>query len=103
VTTTVELHAGEDLVRVAIAFENRSEDHRVRLHLPLPERTASSVAECAFGTVTRGLTAEGGPTEVALPTFPSRRFVSAGGLTVAHDGLTEYELVDLEGEGDDAS
>ena len=63
---------------------------------PLPERASSSVAECAFGTVERGLTAEGGPTEQGLATYPSRRFVTAGGLTVAHEGLLEYELIDLD-------
>ncbi|MEZ5182035.1 MAG: hypothetical protein R2702_09195 [Acidimicrobiales bacterium] len=60
------------------------------------------MAECAFGTVERGLVAEGGPNEVGLPTFPSRRFVAAGGLTALHDGLCEYELVDVEGRGADA-
>jgi hypothetical protein len=45
--------------------------------------------------VERGLTAEGGATELGLPTFPSRRFVQAGGLTVVHEGLLEYELVDV--------
>ncbi len=39
------------------------------------------------------LVAEGGPHEHALATFPSRRFVSAGGLTVLHEGLLEYEVV----------
>jgi hypothetical protein len=101
VRTTIDLHAGEDLVRVSVAFDNRSRDHRVRVHLPLPSPADRSVAECAFGTVTRGLDAEGGPNEVGLPTFPSRRFVEAGGLLVAHDGLTEYELVDIDGEGTD--
>ncbi|MBV9410267.1 MAG: hypothetical protein JO148_01615, partial [Acidimicrobiia bacterium] len=38
--------------------------------------------------------AEGGPHEYGLPTFPSRRFVSAGGLTLVHEGLLEYELVE---------
>ena len=33
-----------------------------------------------------------------MPTFPSRRFVRAGGLTVTHEGLCEYELVDLDRE-----
>ncbi len=99
VTTVVEIHAGEDLVRVSVSFDNGCKDHRLRIHLPLPEATDHSVAECAYGTVTRGLTAEGGPTEHGLPTFPSRRFVAAGGLLVAHDGLTEYELVDLEDDG----
>ena len=50
--------------------------------------------------VRRGLEAEGRPDEFGLPTFPSRRFVSAGGLTVAHEGLLEYELVDIDGGGD---
>jgi hypothetical protein len=46
--------------------------------------------------VERGLTAEGRDDEFGTPTFPSRRFVSSGGLTVAHEGLLEYELVDIE-------
>ena len=76
-------------------------DHRLRVHLPLPEPAAGSDAECAFAVVHRGLDTEGRPDEFGLPTFPSRRFVSAGGLTVAHEGLLEYELVDVEGEQSD--
>ena len=97
VRTTLELHAGDDLVRVHIELDNHGlRDHRLRVHLPLPTAAATSVAECAFGTVERGLTAEGGPTEQGLATYPSRRFVTAGGLTLAHEGLLEYELVDLD-------
>jgi alpha-mannosidase len=96
VTTTLELRAGEDLLRVEVAFDNHGlRDHRLRVHLPLPHRATTSRAECAFAVVERGLEAEGGPTEAGLPTFPSRRFVTAGGLTVAHEGLLEYELVDV--------
>ncbi|MGV3758782.1 MAG: alpha-mannosidase, partial [Actinomycetota bacterium] len=99
VRTTLELGAGEDLVRVTVALDNHGlRDHRLRVHLPLPERARTSRAECAFAVVERGLTAEGGATEVGLPTFPSRRFVTAGGLTVAHEGLLEYELVDVVGD-----
>jgi mannosylglycerate hydrolase len=99
VRTTLELRAGDDLVRVHVAFDNHGlRDHRLRVHLPLPERAATSRAECAFATVERGLVAEGGPTEQGLATYPSRRFVTAGGLTVAHEGLLEYELVDLDDE-----
>jgi len=94
VTTEVELRAGEPFVRVRHAWNNRARDHRVRALLPLPSPASSSRAECAFAVVTRGLRAEGGPTERALATFPSRRFVSAGGLTVVHDGLLEYQLTD---------
>ncbi|MFP5254614.1 MAG: alpha-mannosidase [Acidimicrobiia bacterium] len=96
VRTTLELAAGEDLLRVTVAFDNHGlRDHRLRVHLPLPDRAAGSRAECAFAVVERGLDAEGGATEIGLPTFPSRRFVTAGGLTVAHEGLVEYELVDV--------
>ena len=55
--------------------------------------------------VERGLTAEGRPDEYGLPTAPAHRFVSAGGLTVVHDGVCEYELIDIgtTPEGDRAS
>ena len=93
VTTVLELRAGESLVRVKTSFDNQSRDHRLRAWFPLPEAATTSRAECAFAIVERGLTAEGGPSEHGLPTYPSRRFVSAGGLTLIHDGLLEYELV----------
>jgi mannosylglycerate hydrolase len=100
VTTTLELRADEPAVRVRTRFTNPSRDHRLRVHLPLPTPSASSRAECAFTVVERGLTAEGRDQEFGLPTFPSRRFVSAGGLTVVHEGLLEYELVDVADTGD---
>jgi mannosylglycerate hydrolase len=92
VVTDVELRAGEPWARVSHRWDNRSQDHRVRALLPLPAPASVSEAECAFAIVTRGLHAEGGPTERALATFPSRRFVRAGGLTLVHDGLLEFEL-----------
>ncbi|MBK9179108.1 MAG: alpha-mannosidase [Acidimicrobiales bacterium] len=95
VRTTLELRAGERLVRMTVAFDNPSRDHRLRAWLPLPRPATTSSAECAFAVVERGLTAEGGPSETGIPTFPSRRFVQAGGLTVVHEGLDEYELVDV--------
>ncbi len=96
VTTTLELRADESAVRVHTEFVNPSRDHRLRVHLPLPEPAAVSQAECAFTIVERGLVAEGRPDEFGTPTFPSRRFVSAGGLTVVHEGLLEYELIDID-------
>ncbi len=95
VTTRLELHADDPVLRVTTTFDNVARDHRLRVHLPLPEPATCSRAECAFTVVTRGLTAEGRPDERGIPTFPARRFVTAGGLTVVHDGLLEYELVDL--------
>ena len=60
-------------------------------------RPDQSQAESAFAVVTRGLTAEGRPDEFGLPTAPANRFVSAGRLTVVHEGVCEYELIDIEG------
>jgi mannosylglycerate hydrolase len=102
VCTTVELRADEPFVRVTTELDNRARDHRLRVHLPLRERATSSRAECAYGIVERQLWAEGGPNEWGIATFPSRRFVSAGGLTVTHEGLCEYELVELDGDADAA-
>ena len=97
IRSAVELHAGERLVRVTTSFDNACTDHRLRAWFPLPEPAAGSTAECAFALVERGLEAEGGPSERPLPTYPSRRVVQAGGLTVCHEGLLEYELVDVDG------
>jgi hypothetical protein len=98
-TTTIEVRAGSAVVHVTTELENTCRDHRLRAMFPLPERATSSTAECAFAVVERGLTAEGGPHEVGYPMFPSRRFVIAGGLTVLHEGLLEYELVDIDDRG----
>jgi mannosylglycerate hydrolase len=93
IVTDLQLRAGERVVRVATTLDNRCQDHRLRAVFPLPEAVDLTSAECAFATVDRR-TPEGGPHEVALPTYPSRRFVRAGALTVTHEGLLEYELID---------
>jgi mannosylglycerate hydrolase len=97
VVTQLELRAGDRALRVETTIDNRSRDHRLRAHFPLPTPAGGSHAETAFGIVERGLEAEGGPTEAPLPTYPALRFVRAGGLTVVHDGVAEYELVDIHG------
>jgi alpha-mannosidase len=89
----VELHAGEPFVRIELAFENRSDDHRVRFHAPLPRPASASFAEGQFAVVERGLTAEGGYREEPLATFPAHGWVDAGGLAVLLDHVVEYELV----------
>jgi len=95
VETLLELRADEAAVRVTTSFVNPSRDHRLRVHLPLPEPARTSQAESAFAVVERGLTAEGRPEEFGLPTAPAHRFVSAGNLTVVHEGVCEYELIDI--------
>lgn len=94
VTTRVELRAGEPFVRLTVSFDNRADDHRVRLHVPLPRRARVSCAEGQFAVVERGVRAEGGFGEEPVPTFPASAFVAAGGAAVLLEHPTEYELVD---------
>ncbi|MFI0453537.1 alpha-mannosidase [Actinomadura sp. 6N118] len=92
VVMRVELRAGEPFVRLRVSFDNRCEDHRVRLHLPLPVQASSSFAEGQFAIVERGLESEGGCGEVPVPTFPASAFVAAGGLAALLEHVTEYEV-----------
>ena len=98
VVTELELRAGEPFVRVAVSFENRSDDHRVRFHVPLPRRADGSSAEGQFAVVERGLEAEGGYHEEPLATYPAHGWVDAGGLAVLLDHLAEYEVTADGGE-----
>jgi mannosylglycerate hydrolase len=93
VTTRVELRSGEPYVRLRVTFDNRCDDHRVRLHVPLMRPASSSFAEGQFAVVERGLTAEGGWGERPVPTFPASSFVAAGGVAVLLEHVTEYEVV----------
>jgi alpha-mannosidase len=98
IRTTVSLTAGDPVVEVETALDNRVRDHRLRVHFPLPAPVTGSDAGCAFAVVHRGLEAEGGLAETPPPTFPARRFVdcSSGaiGLAVVGDGTFEYEVGD---------
>jgi mannosylglycerate hydrolase len=94
VLTELELRAGEPFVRVAVSFENRSRDHRVRFHVPLAGPATGSSAEGQYAVVDRGLDVEGGHGEVPLPTFPARGFVQTEGLTALLDHIVEYEVVE---------
>ncbi|MEW2569363.1 alpha-mannosidase [Streptomyces sp. NPDC047070] len=93
VETLVEVRTGEPFVRVSTSFLNRSADHRLRFHVPLPEPMTTSSSAGQFAVTERGLTAEGGWGEYPLPTFPAGTFVSAGPATVLLDHSSEYELV----------
>ncbi|HEU6444500.1 MAG TPA: glycoside hydrolase family 38 C-terminal domain-containing protein, partial [Gaiellaceae bacterium] len=93
VTTTVELRAGEPFVRLRVSFDNPCDDHRLRFHVPLRQEARFSAAEGQFAVVERGLEAEAGFGEVALPTFPAYGFVDAGGVSALLDHPMEYELV----------
>ncbi|TDD48072.1 alpha-mannosidase [Nonomuraea terrae] len=92
VVTRVELRAGEPFARLHVEFDNRSADHRVRFHVPLPTQASESYAEGQFAVVRRGSTSEGGCGETPLPTFPASSWVAAGGVAALLEHVTEYEL-----------
>ena len=94
VVTVLELRANEPFLRVAVAFDNRSEDHRVRFIAPLPQRAEVSHAEGQFAVVERGMAGEGGYHEEPLATYPAHGWVDAGGVALLLDHLSEYELTD---------
>jgi mannosylglycerate hydrolase len=94
VALTCELRAGEPFVRLELTFENPSEDHRLRMHVPLGREAAISSAEGQFAVVERSGEPEGGHGELPLPTYPARTFVSAGGAAVLSRHVIEYELLE---------
>ncbi len=95
VAMRVELRAGEPFVRLDLTIDNRSADHRVRLHVPTARPATVSHAEGQFAVVERGPTAEGGPSgEHPIPTFPAHGFVDAGGAGLLLAQASEYELLD---------
>ncbi len=94
VTMQIELRADEPFVRIGLAFDNQSDDHRVRLHAPLPRRADVSHAEGQFAVVERGMIGEGGYHEEPVATYPAHGWVDAGGLAVLLGHVAEYELTD---------
>ncbi|MFE0149732.1 alpha-mannosidase [Nonomuraea sp. NPDC059007] len=96
VETRVELRAGEPFVRLRVEFDNRVNDHRVRLHIPLPVAATSSYAEGQFAVVERGPSPEGGCGETPLPTYPASAWVAAGGVAALLEHVTEYEITGQE-------
>ncbi|HET7684990.1 MAG TPA: alpha-mannosidase [Candidatus Limnocylindria bacterium] len=95
VLTRVELRSGEPFARVEVAFDNQSDDHRVRFMVPTATPSPSSFAEGQLAVVERQASAtEAGHGEVPLPTYPATAFVDAGGAAVLAGHVLEYELVD---------
>jgi alpha-mannosidase len=94
VALTCELRVGEPFVRMELSFENPSDDHRLRLHVPMAREAAGSAAEGQFAVVERSQLPDAGHGERPLPTYPARTFVSAGGAAVLSRHVVEYELVE---------
>jgi alpha-mannosidase len=87
---------GEPFVRLSGEIDNRSPNHRLRIHVRLPDPAAGSLAGSPFELVERGLVSEGGDLEAPSPTWPARHVVLAGGIAVFHEGVFEYEVAEDE-------
>ncbi|MGZ8481777.1 MAG: glycoside hydrolase family 38 N-terminal domain-containing protein [Candidatus Limnocylindria bacterium] len=97
VVTEIELRAGEPFARLRVAFDNQSDDHRVRFHVPLPRAADTSDSQGQFAVVSRPMTGEGGYREEPLGTYPAHGWVDAGGVAILLRHLSEYELADGRG------
>jgi mannosylglycerate hydrolase len=94
--TRFERRAGEPFIRIRIDFDNPCDDQRVRVHLPLNEASDHSRAEGQFGVVERDSNPEGGYGEVTVATYPASAWVTAGGIALLLEHVTEYEVTGTE-------
>jgi hypothetical protein len=81
-----------ETVRIQGVVASRRPDHRLRLHVSLPERVERVIAGSPFELVERGLVSEGSDLESPSPTWPARHVVLAGGVAVLAEGVVEYEI-----------
>jgi hypothetical protein len=86
--------AGEPFIRLEGVIENRRPDHRLRLHIRLPQPVTGSLAGSPFELVERPVAGEGGDVEAPSATWPARGVVAAAGVAVLHEGVFEYEIVE---------
>ena len=86
--------ADEPFFRLEGVVQNEREDHRLRLHVQLPEATDRAIAGAPFELVDRPLVGEGSSIETASPTWPARQVVMASQTAVLGEGVFEYEVVD---------
>jgi len=91
-----------DIPRLDIELEiiNRTPDHRLRAHFPLPFRVSESAADTPFHVTRRpviGPRRDPGAAEIEQPTYPMWSFVDVSdgrvGLALIANGLHEYEVL----------
>ena len=97
----VTLDADAPFLRIAVAGENRGENHRLRMVFCTDIANGAVWADAAFGPVRRERIVIGdaeAAVEHAPPTAPLHRYVSLfderAGVTIYSDGLAEYEARD---------
>ncbi len=96
----LSLEADTPRLDIELEIINRTPDHRLRAHFPLPFRVGESAADTPFHVTRRpviGARRDPGATELELPTYPLWSFVDVSdgraGLALIADGLHEYEVL----------
>jgi alpha-mannosidase len=84
----------EPFFRLKGIIQNERKDHRLRLHVELPNATDRAIAGAPFELVDRPLVGEGSSIETASSTWPARHVVMASQTAVFGEGVFEYEVVD---------
>jgi hypothetical protein len=104
IRSRVSLYPGVRRVEFRTEVENRSLDHRLRVHFPADIQSDVSHAEQHFGVVTRPTAipeADESWSEQPVGTYPQKSFVDVSdghrGLLLANRGLPEYAV--LPGDG----
>lgn len=103
--TAVTLKAGEEQVEVRVDFENRIEDHYLRVLFPTGIENTTHADTGGHFTVDRRPIRPQGPTPGSvwpdMATLPANNFIDVSdgetGFAILHDGLTEYEVMDHAG------
>jgi alpha-mannosidase len=100
VRLTLSLEADTPRLDIEMEIINRTPDHRLRAHFPLPFQVSESAADTPFHVTRRpaiGARRDPGAAEIELPTYPMWSFVDVSdgraGLALIADGLHEYEVL----------
>jgi mannosylglycerate hydrolase len=102
IRTAVTLRAGQEHVEVNVSFENRHEDHYLRVMFPTGLPNATHVDAGGHFIVDRRPIRPQGPMPEAvwpdMATLPQNNFIDVSdgkaGLAFLNDSLTEYEVLD---------
>jgi alpha-mannosidase len=97
---TLSLEADTPRLDIELEIINRTPDHRLRVHFPLPFQASESAADTPFHVTRRpviGARRDPGAAEIELPTYPMWSFIDVSdgraGLALIADGLHEYEVL----------
>ncbi|MBI2626581.1 MAG: hypothetical protein HYW69_03250, partial [Candidatus Nealsonbacteria bacterium] len=99
VETFITLHSGIKRIDFRTVFDNKAEDHRLRVLFPTDIKTEHCFSEGQFDVVKRkvGFPPAESSVEAPCPTYPQQSFLSASdnkkGLTLINQGLPEYEAI----------